>query len=283
MAPPAFADLGRASKDLLNKHHHAGFHKFNYKIKPLKDVDLSADTSFNNETSILQSAALETKYNIQPHGVIVKQKWSLDNIFTGEVSAEDYFARGLKAGLTGSFAPTSGRRNCKLTCSYKSPFFNLNSDLDFDKSGPVLTGAGVFGYLGWLAGMKMTFDPTKNKLSKSNFALSYRAPNFHVTGHVDDGQELNCSIQHKLDENFEGVVNIGWSSESSPVKFAVGGHYKVSKDSAWRVKFNSINQLHVSLIHRLTPNLRLTLSEMIDVKELGNNNFKYGFGLDYEY
>jgi len=281
MAPPAYGDLGKASKDLFNKHYHFGIVKLDLKSKTPTGVEFIVNGVSNNDTGRVASS-LETKYNIKSHGVILKQKWNTDNVLTGEATAEDYFLRGLKAGLVATFAPQSGKRTGRLTCGYKSLFFNLNGDIDLDYTGAVFNGAGVFGYLGWLAGMKMTFDPTKNKLSKSNFALGYQAPEFHITGHLDDGQEFNCSIYQKLNDQLETGVNVAWSSNSNVTKFGLGCHYKLDKDSAIRAKVNSASQIGVGFIHRLRPGINLTMSAMMDAKNFSQGGHKLGLGFDLE-
>lgn len=281
MAPPTFGDLGKSSKDLLNKHHHAGFQKFNIKTNLPGDVGFNWDFHVNNETGLVQGPTFETKYNIQTHGVIMKQKWS-NNIFTTELTSDNYLAPGLKATVSGAFAAQSGKRNFKINCGYKTPYFNLNSDLDFDKVGAVMTGTGVFGHQGWLAGMKVVFDPAKNKLNKTNFAVGYQASDFQITGFVDDGQDLNCSIHRRINENLDGAANVSWSSNSSPVKFALGCHHKINKEYAMRIKLNSTNQLHCSLIHRFSPSLMFTLSYMIDQLGSGPGHNKYGIGVDID-
>ena len=214
--------------------------------------------------------------------IVLKQRWNTDNVLTGEATAENYLVNGLKAGFSASLAPQSGKRKGKLTCGYKSLLLNLNSDIDFDYTGAVFNGAGVFGYLGWLAGMKMTFDPTKNKLSKSNFALGYQAPEFHITGHLDDGQEFNCSIFQRLNDQMETGINVAWSSNSNVTKFGLGCHYRLDKDSAIRAKVNSVSQIGLGFVHRLRPGISLTLSAQLDAKNFNQGGHKLGMGFDLE-
>lgn len=281
MAPPSYADLGKSSKDLFNKHYHFGIVKLDLKSKTPTGVEFTVNGVSNNDTGRVASS-LETKYNIKSHGVTLKQKWNTDNILTAEATAEDYFLRGFKFGTTASFAPQSGKRTGKLSYGYKSLCLNLNSDVDLDYSGAVFNGSGVFGYQGWLAGMKVKFDPTKNKLSKSDFAVGYQVPGFHVTGHLDDGQEFDCSIYQKLNESLETGIAVAWSSNSNISKFNLGCHYKLDQDSAIRAKVNSSSQVGIGFIHRLRPGVIMTLSAMLDAKNFSQGGHKLGLGLDLE-
>lgn len=281
MAPPAYADLGKSSKDLFNKHYHFGIVKLDLTSRTPTGVEFTVNGVGNNDTGRVASS-LETKYDIKPHGITLKQKWNTDNILTGEITAQDYGIRGLKAGLSATIAPQSGKRTGKLICGYKSLFFNLNGNVDFDYAGAVFNGSGVFGHLGWLTGLQVAFDPMKNKLSKSNFAIGYQCPDFHVTGHLEDGQEFNCSIFQKLNEDLETGINVAWSSNSNVAKFGLGCHHRLDKDSAIRAKVNSASQVGIAFIHRLRPGIDLTLSAMMDAKNFNQGGHKYGIGLNLE-
>lgn len=281
MAPPAYGDLGKSAKDLFNKHYHIGVVKLDLKSKTPTGVEFTVNGVSNNDTGRVASS-LETKYNIKPHGIVLKQKWNTDNILVGEITGEDYLVRGLKLGLSTTLAPQSGKKSGKVTCGFKSPCFNLNGDVDLDYSRATFNGAGVFGYLGWLAGMKMTFDPSKNKLSKSNFALGYEAPEFHVTGHLDDGQEFNCSIYQRLNDQLETGINVSWSSNSSSTNFNLGCLYKIDKESAVKAKVTSSSQVGLGFIHRLRPGVNVTLSALMDAKNFSQGGHKLGLGLDFE-
>ena len=281
MAPPAFGDLGKSSKDLFNKHYHFGLVKLDLKSKTPTGVEFTVNGVSNNDTGRVASS-LETKYNIKSHGITLKQKWNTDNILIGEATAEDYFVRGLKLGLSTTLAPQSGKKTGKLTCGYKSLFFNLNHDVDFDHTGAVFNGSGTVGYQGWLAGLKVAFDPSKNKLSRSNFAVGYQAPEFHVTGHLDDGQEFNCSIYQRLNEDLESGINVAWSPDSNVTRFGLGCHYKIDKVSAIRAKVNSSSQIGIGFIHRLRPGIDITMSALMDAKNFSQGGYKLGLGFDLQ-
>jgi len=281
MAPPAYGDLGKASKDLFNKHYHYGLVKLDLKSKTPTGVEFIVNGVSNNDTGRVASS-LETKYNIKSHGVTLKQKWNTDNVLIGEATVEDYLVKGLKLGVSSTFAPQSGKKTGKLTCGYKSLLVNLNNDIDFDHTGFVINGSGVIGYSGWLAGMKVSVDPTQSRISRSNFSVGYQAPEFHVTGHVDDGQEVNCSIYQRLNEDLESGINVAWSSNSNVTKFGLGFHYKIDKDSAVRAKVNSSSQVGVGFIHRLRPGINLTMSALMDAKNFSQGGHKLGLGFDLE-
>lgn len=61
---------------------------------------------------------------------------------------------------------------------------HLNCDVDFDFAGPTIHGAAVVGYNGWLAGYQGSFDTSKSKLTKSNFAVGFKGDDFTLHTNV---------------------------------------------------------------------------------------------------
>lgn len=43
---------------------------------------------------------------------------------------------------------------------------------------PIMCTCDDCSYQGWLAGAQLSFDPSKSKLTKTNFAVGYEAPEF---------------------------------------------------------------------------------------------------------
>lgn len=78
----------------------------------------------------------------------------------------------------------SSKKSAKLKTSYKRDYANLGMDVDLDLAGPTITGWGVLGYQGWLAGYQMSFDTAKSRLAQNNFALGYKAGDFQLHTNV---------------------------------------------------------------------------------------------------
>lgn len=76
------------------------------------------------------------------------------------------------------------KKSGKVQTAYKCEYVNMGCDVDFDFSGAVVNAAAVLGYDSWLAGFQATFDPTKSKITRNNFAIGYRARDFQLHTHV---------------------------------------------------------------------------------------------------
>jgi voltage-dependent anion channel protein 2 len=70
------------------------------------------------------------------------------------------------------------KKSAKAKTEYKHEILSANFDVDLDMGAPVVHGASVFGYNGWLAGYQMSFDTAKSKLLKNNFAVAYECKDF---------------------------------------------------------------------------------------------------------
>lgn len=154
-----------------------GLVKLDVKTKTPSGVDFTVNGNSNNDTGRV-NAALETKYLIKDYGLTMKEKWNTDNILSSEVTVEDQVVKGLKLGVNCSFAPQSGKKTGAIKTAFKTDSLHLNSDIDLDYAGALIHGSGVLGYQGWLAGAQLSFDPSKNRLTKTNFAIGFNTPEF---------------------------------------------------------------------------------------------------------
>merc|ERR1712168_1755116 len=126
------------------------------------------------------------------------EKWMTDNVLATELTIEDQIAKGLKLSFDTSFAPHSGKKSGKIKSAFKREHINLNCDVDFDFAGPTIHGAAVAWYGGWLAGYQMSFDTSKSKLTKNNFAVGYAGNDFTLHTSVNDSTEFSGSIHQRI-------------------------------------------------------------------------------------
>jgi len=281
MAPPCYADLGKQARDLFSKNYHFGLVKLDVKTKTPSGVEFNVNGNSNNDTGKVQ-AALETKYQLKDCGVTLKEKWNTDNILFSEVSIEDQFVKGLKVGLHCSLAPQSGKKTGSVKSAYKVDMLHLNGDVDCDYAGALLHGSGVIGYQGWLAGTQLSFDPSKSKLTKTNFAIGYNAPEFILHTNVNDGQEFCGSIYQRVNDRLESGISLAWTASSNATRFGLGCVYKVDSNSSLRAKVNNASNIGLGFTHRLRSGITLTLNAMIDGKNFNQGGHKLGVGFELE-
>lgn len=279
--PPAYSDLGKSAKDIFSKGFGYGILKIDVKTKSQSGVEFNTSGSNNTDTG-RSGGHLETKYKMKDLGLTFNQKWNTDNTLTTEITLEDQLANGLKLGLDTSFVPNTGKKSAKLKTSYKRDFVNVGCDLDFDMAGPTVHTAAVLGFEGWLAGYQMAFDTAKSKLVKNNFALGYKTGDFQLHTSVNDGTEFGGSIYQKVNSNLETAVNLAWTAGSNNTRFGLGAKYQLDKDASLSAKVNNACLVGVGYTQTLRPGVKLTLSALIDGKNVNAGGHKIGLGFELE-
>jgi len=281
MAPPCYADLGKNARDLFSKNYHFGLVKLDVKTKTPSGVEFNVNGTSNNDTGRVNSA-LETKYSLKEHGVTLKEKWNTDNILSSEITLEDKVLKGLKLGANATFAPQSGKKTGTVKAAYKIDSLHLNTDVDLDYAGAMVHGAAVLGHQGWLAGAQLSFDPSQNRLKKTNFAVGYSTPEFILHTNVNDGQEFAGSIYQRVNDKLETGINLTWTASNNATRFGLGCVYKLDSSSSLRAKVNNTSQIGLGFTHKLRTGITLTLNAMIDGKNFNQGGHKLGMGFELE-
>ncbi|KAM7240006.1 hypothetical protein CapIbe_009501 [Capra ibex] len=74
----------------------------------------------------------------------------------------------------------------------------------------------------------MSFDTDKCKLSQNNFTLGYKAADFQLHTHVNDGAEFGGSIYQKVNEKIEMSIHLVWTASSKNTHFGIAAKYKLN-------------------------------------------------------
>ncbi|KAB7502838.1 Voltage-dependent anion-selective channel protein 2 [Armadillidium nasatum] len=210
------------------------------------------------------------------------EKWNTDNTLNTEVAIEDKIAQGLKIVLNTTFAPQTGKKSGVLKSTYKTDGISLNLDSSLDLGGPVVNGACVGSYKNWLLGYQMSFDTSKSKLTKNNFAVGFTNPDFILHTYANDGAEFGGSLYHKVNRDLEGAVDLAWSAGSNTTRFSIGCKYSLDKEASVRAKVNNSSQIGIGYQQRIRDGITLTLSTLIDGKNFNQGGHKVGLALELE-
>uniref|UniRef100_A0A8C0BU80 Non-selective voltage-gated ion channel VDAC1 n=1 Tax=Buteo japonicus TaxID=224669 RepID=A0A8C0BU80_9AVES len=279
--PPAYADLGKSARDVFTKGYGFGLIKLDLKTKSENGLEFTSSGSANSETSKV-SGSLETKYKWVEYGLMFTEKWNTDNTLGTEITLEDQLARGLKLTFDSSFSPNTGKKSAKVKTGYKREHINIGCDMDFDIAGPSIRGALVVGYEGWLAGYQMTFETTKSRVTQSNFAVGYKTDEFQLHTNVNDGTEFGGSIYQKVNDKLETAVNLAWTAGNSNTRFGIAAKYQIDPDASFSAKVNNSSLIGLGYTQTLKPGIKLTLSALLDGKNVNAGGHKLGLGLEFE-
>jgi len=281
LAPPAYSDLGKSARDIFGKGYHFGLWKLDCKTKTDTGVEFATSGHSNQDTGKV-FGSLETKYKVPEYGLTFSERWNTDNTLSTDVTHTDKLLKGLKLTFEGSFAPQSGNKNGKVKASYGHDLVQVNSDVNLDLAGPVINASAVVGWEGWLAGYQSAFDTQKAKLVTNNFAIGYTNKDIAVHTNVNDGQEFNGSIYHKVNSTLACGVQLSWTSGSSATKFGIGAQYNLDKDAVVRAKVNNASQIGLGYQQKLRDGITLTLSTLVDGKNFNAGGHKVGVALELE-
>uniref|UniRef100_A0A8C1IU34 Non-selective voltage-gated ion channel VDAC2 n=1 Tax=Cyprinus carpio TaxID=7962 RepID=A0A8C1IU34_CYPCA len=228
------------------------------------------------------SGNLETKYKWAEYGLTFTEKWSTDNTLGTEITVEDQITKGLKLTFDTTFSPNTGKKSGKVKTAYKREFVNVGCDVDFDFAGPAVHGAAVLGYEGWLAGYQMTFDTAKSKMTRSNFAIGYKTGDFQLHTNVNDGTEFGGSIYQKVSADLETAVNLAWTAGNNSTRFGIAAKDMLDSSSSISAKVNNSSLVGIGYTQTLRPGVKLTLSALVDGKNINTGGHKLGLGLELE-
>merc|ERR1712012_1531140 len=275
MAPPAYSDPGKSAKDVFSKGYNWGFFKLDGKSKTSKGVEFKTTLNSNRDTGKV-AGNLETKYKWSEYGLTFTEKWNT------EIKIEDQLADGLELAFNTSFAPQTGKKSGSVKTGYKHDYLALNCDVDFGFAGPTVHGSAVLGYEGWLAGYQMSFDSSKSKQTRSNFGFGYTAGDFTLHTAVNDGSQFSGSVHQKVNDQMEAAVSLAWQSGTGNTTFALGGKYKLDGDASINAKVNNSSHIGLGYTQKLRDGVKITLSSLIDAKNINAGGHKVGLGLDFE-
>lgn len=285
-APPDFSNLGQAARDLLFKGYNYGTVKMDLKTKTSTGLSVSSGGRSHLATG-KTNGGLELKLPVQ-HVVpfTVKGKWTTENVFHTELVIEDQIVVGSKIAFETAYAPASGKKTGKVKAAYKADHVHTNVDIDFNFAGPTVNGAAVLEHSGFFAGYHMAYDTASSRLTKTDLAVGYTAPDFQLHSSVANGSDYSGSINHKVNSALETAVLFSWTPDkdaSTAPSFTIGAKYNIEKDSSVAAKINQSSAIGLSYSQKLRPSVNLTLSTLIDAKNFSAGGHQVGLGLDFDF
>jgi len=283
MAPPSYADLGKACRDIFSKGYHFGLFKLDCKTTTCGGVEISSGGHHTFEEGKV-FGNLETKYKWPNYGVTMTEKWNTDNVLVTELTCQDKLAPGVKLAVEGNFAPDSGKKTGKLKSQYKMTNVTVDGVLDGgDEKNMLLNGSMVLGYQGWLGGYQMAFDTNENALKKNNFSAGYCAGDFQLHTSIDNGETFAGSLYQRVSNRLEAGIQLQWTAGGESVtQFGIGARYLLDPCTAIRAKVNNQSQVGLGFEQKIRDGVTMTLSAFVDGKNFKAGGHQIGLALELE-
>uniref|UniRef100_A0A2K5Q069 Uncharacterized protein n=1 Tax=Cebus imitator TaxID=2715852 RepID=A0A2K5Q069_CEBIM len=251
------ANLGKSARDVFTKGYGFGLIKFDLKTKSENGLEFTSLGSANTETTEV-TGSLETKYRWTEDSLTFAEEWNTDNTLSTEITVEDQLTR------------------------YRWEHINLGCDVDFNIAGPSIWGAPVLGYQGWLAGYQMNLETAKSQVTQSNFAVGYKTDEFQLHINVNDRTEFGSSIYQKVNKKLEPTVNLARTAGNSNTGFGIAAKYQTDPDACFSAKENNFSLIGLGYTQTLKPGIKLTLSALLDGKNINAGGHKLGLQLEFQ-
>lgn len=281
MAPTTYGDLGKSARDVFGKGYHFSLMKLELKTKTASGVEFTSSGSSNTDSGKVDGS-LETKYKFAEYGTTFTEKWNTNNQLSTTIDVQDKILQGLKLTFDSEFSPQTGAKSGKVKAEYKHDLVTANSDVDINLGGPLVNASAVVGHKGWLAGYQLAFDTGKSKLTKNNFCLGYSTGDFVLHTNVNDGQVFGGSVYQKVNPNLDTAINLGWTASKNETSFGIGCKYTLDKSASLRAKINNSSQVGLGYQQKLRDGVTITLSTLIDGKNVQQGGHKLGLALELE-
>jgi len=281
MAPSTYGDLGKSARDVFGKGYHFSLMKLELKTKTASGVEFTSSGSSNTDSGKVDGS-LETKYKFAEYGTTFTEKWNTNNQLSTTIDVQDKILKGLKVTFDSEFSPQTGAKSGKVKAEYKHDLVTVNSDVDINLGGPLVNASAVVGHKGWLAGYQLAFDTGKSKLTKNNFCLGYSTGDFVLHTNVNDGQVFGGSVYQKVNPNLDTAINLGWTASKNETSFGIGCKYTLDKNASLRAKVNNSSQVGLGYQQKLRDGVTITLSTLIDGKNVQQGGHKLGLALELE-
>merc|ERR1711915_818280 len=136
--------------------------------------------------------------------------------------------------------------------------------------------------MGFLFGYQMQYDTSKYKMTKNNFAVGFSGKDFTVHTFANDGADFGANVHQKLNKDLVGAVDLGWNINGNNTHFGLGCKYALDKNSSIRAKVNNKAMVGIGYQHKMRDGVTLTLSTLVDGKNLNSGGHKLGLALDFE-
>ncbi|TEY33915.1 hypothetical protein BOTCAL_0652g00050 [Botryotinia calthae] len=321
MSVPAFTDIAKASNDLLNKDfYHLTAAALEVKSNTPNNVafKVTGKSTHDNATSGL----LEARFTDKPTGIYFKQfilqyfpvhspfgfflirqpgcaqlliqyaggtgltltqTWNTLNALDTKIEINDSIAKGLKAEILGSFAPTTQKKGAKVNLHFKQPNFHGRAFFDLLK-GPTATVDAVIGQDGFLAGATAGYDVQKAAITSYSAAVGYTAPTYSAAITAADNLSVfSASYYHKVNTQVEAGAKATWDSKNTnSVGLEVASKYRLDPLSFAKVKINDRGVAAVAYNVVLRPGATLGLGASFDTQKLDQATHKIGTSFTFE-
>ncbi|KAF9357923.1 Mitochondrial porin [Mortierella sp. NVP85] len=287
--PVPFADLGKATNDLLSKDFPVGQTKFELKTVTADGVTFNVLGHQDNKSGHI-GGEFKTKYVDYKNGLTVTESWTTTNHITTQIEVENKVAKGLKVDITGGLVPHEGKKNAKIGVQYKQLGLNSRAYVDLLK-GPTFTADVVVGREGFSVGGDAAYDASGSYITRFAAAAGYTTPEYAVTLLANNSFKVfSASYYHRINGDLEAGGKAVWDTKhapagdkaKSPVALEVGAKLYLDRNAFVKAKVNNAGVLGLGYTQALRKGVKVSIGGLFDTTKLNQAAHKLGLSLVFE-
>jgi len=280
MAPPKFADLGKAASDLLSKNFHFGVVNLEANTTALNGAKF---TTKGKHTTATGGVGGSLECEMELCGMKYKESMTTDGVIHGSLTLDDKLLKSVKVEAAFDFAPDSGKMGGTVKSSYANCDY-LNATADVTSNG-LLHASSVFGNIpfldGWVLGCQLSYDTVNAKLLSQNIGVQYSEADFVIHSGIYDTSKLVGSIHHQINDKLSAGAMLNWSNGPSTASLTFCGKYALDGTTFVKAKLDNNLALGVSYVQNLRDGVQVTLSGLVNGGK-GEGGHKLGMSLNFD-
>ncbi|KXN68959.1 hypothetical protein CONCODRAFT_59803 [Conidiobolus coronatus NRRL 28638] len=283
MAPVAFPDLSKASKDLLSKDFPSGNVKLEVKTKTDNGVTFSV-TGHQDSASGAVFAETKVKYNDFQKGLTLTEAITTSNFLSAQVELEHPSTKGIKFDVLASLSPATSQKSLLANVYYKHPNVHSRFNANLLK-GPTFNADVVIGQDGVFVGGETGYDIEKGTVTKYNASVAYFHKDYTAAIHATSAlSAFSASYYHRVNPDVEAAAKVSWDSKAATnaVAVEIGTKAYLDRDTFVKAKIDNNGKLGLGYTQLLRPGVKLSIGGAFDTAKLDQNAHKIGLAVVLE-
>ncbi|EMC97619.1 hypothetical protein BAUCODRAFT_69206 [Baudoinia panamericana UAMH 10762] len=286
MPVPAFADIGKAANDLINKDfYHMSQATLDVKLKAPNgtNVTVKGKQGFDGTTS----GSIEGKHTLKPQGITVTQSWTTASLLDSKVELNDIGAPGAKIDLQNLWNPSKGNSAVqKINLAFKNPNVHSRAFINYAQANGNIDAVidVVAGHEGFLVGGEAAYDVQKAAVTRYGLGLAYQTPAY--TASLHGMQNLNiiaASYYQKVNSAVEVGAKAGYDVQAQKASgLELASKYKLDPLTFAKVKVNDRGIAALAYSTKLNTGTTIGLGISLDTQKLNEAGHKIGTSLTFE-
>lgn len=94
--------------------------------------------------------------------------------------------------------------------------------------------------------------------------------------------QIFTSVFYKVNDQLDLGAQLSWVTDPSEIKVGLGTKVQLDEDACIRAKINNACQLGLGYQQKVHPGITLSLSTLLNVKDLNSEDHKIGAAMEFE-